>query len=121
MDRLLDPVRDRLALLRPPRPLVLGRVLVLPFEDLLVPDGEAWPGRRCLPRGQLGSLIEQVSAGLPPATAAALRDRAAGHTMMSGGIVREIGATLWPLAATILADRAGRTAVIRRAPASSAP
>ena len=44
MDRLLDPVRDRLALLRPPRPLALGRVLILPFEDLLV-AGRARPGR----------------------------------------------------------------------------
>ena len=47
MDRLLDPVRDRLALLRPPRPLALGRVLILPFEDLLVAESEVWPGRRC--------------------------------------------------------------------------
>ena len=31
-DRLLDPVRPRLATLRPPRPATLERVLVLPFE-----------------------------------------------------------------------------------------
>ncbi len=106
MDRLLDPVRDRVALLRPPRPLALGRVLILPFEDLLVPDSEAWPGRRCLSRAHLGSLIELVSAGLSPATAAALKERAGAHTMMSGDVVREIGATLWPAAADILAARA---------------
>ena len=103
MDGLLDPVRDRLALLRPPRPLVLGRVLILPFEDLLVAEGEAWPGRRCLSRAHLGALIELVTAGLQPKIAATLRTRAVGQTMMAGNIVQEIGATLWPAAAAIIA------------------
>jgi hypothetical protein len=102
MDRLLDPVRDRLALLRPPRPLALGRVLILPFEDLLVPDGEVWPGRRCLSRAHLGMLIELVTADLPAATASALKARATGQTMMSGDVVKEIGTTLWPAAAAII-------------------
>ena len=31
VDQLLAPVRGRLALLRPPRPITLGRVLILPF------------------------------------------------------------------------------------------
>ena len=50
VDRLLEPVRDRLALLRPARPVTLGRVLILPFEDVLVPAREAWAGRPCFPR-----------------------------------------------------------------------
>ena len=103
VDRLLEPVRDRLALLRPARPLTLGRVLILPFEDVLVPAHEAWAGRPCFPRPQLAELIARVTAGLPAATAAALRARAAGHSMMSAEIVLEIGAALWPAAAAMVA------------------
>ncbi len=55
VDQLLAPVRGRLALLRPPRPITLGRVLILPFEDLLVHEAEAWPGRRCFARGTAGA------------------------------------------------------------------
>ena len=43
VDDLLAPIRDRLALLRPARPLTLGRILILPFEDVLVPAHEVWP------------------------------------------------------------------------------
>jgi hypothetical protein len=107
VDRLLAPVRDRLALLRPPRPITLGRVLTVPFEDLLVADGEAWPGRRCFPRGALPGLIERITAGLPEATRARLRTRAEGRSMLAGDAVREIGATLWPAAAEIAADQLG--------------
>ena len=101
VDRVLEPVRARLALLRPPRPLTLGRVLILPFEDLLVPPDEAWPGRRCFSRAHLAPLVEQVASGLPGATASRLRSLADGHSMISGDVVREIGATLWPTAAAI--------------------
>jgi hypothetical protein len=102
VDRLLDPVRDRLALLRPPRPISLGRVLILPFEDLLVTEPEAWPGRRCFSRARIAGLIEHVTARLPGPTLDDLRRRAHGHTMLSAEVVREIGATLWPAAATFL-------------------
>ena len=103
VDRLLEPVRDRLALLRPARPVTFGRVLILPFEDVLVPAHEAWAGRPCFPRPQLAELIARVTAGLPAATAAALRARAAGHSMMSAEIVLEIGTALWPAAAAMVA------------------
>jgi hypothetical protein len=102
VDELLEPVRDRLALLRPARPLTLGRVLILPFEDVLVPAHEVWPGRLCFPRSQLPALIAEVTSALPAATMAKLRARAAGHSMMSAEIVQGIGATLWPAAADII-------------------
>jgi hypothetical protein len=104
VDRLLDPVRDRLAMLRPPRPVSLGRVLVLPFEDLLVAEHEVWPGRRCFSRAHVAGLIEHVTARLPGATLAELRRRAEGHSMISAEAVREIGAALWPAAAALLAE-----------------
>ena len=95
VDRLLEPLRPRLAQLRPARPITLGRVLILPFEDLLVPEDEAWPGRRCFARSHLARLVDQV-------TAACLRDlgrlraRAEGCSMIAGDAVREIGTVLWP-------------------------
>jgi hypothetical protein len=113
VDRLLDPVRDRLALLRPPRPISLGRVLILPFEDLLVAEHEVWPGRRCFSRAHIAGLIGHVTARLPGATLAELRRQAEGHSMISAEVVREIGATLWPAAAAMLAGAAGG----RKAPA----
>ena len=70
VDRLLELVRTRLALLRPARPITLGRVLILPFEDLLVHEAEAWPGRRCFARGHLAGLVEQVAGSLPGAVLA---------------------------------------------------
>jgi hypothetical protein len=108
VDRLLDPVRDRLAMLRPPRPISLGRVLVLPFEDLLVAEQEVWPGRCCFSRAHVAGLVEQVTARLPGVTLVELRRRADGHSMISAEVVREIGATLWPAAAAMLAGEAGR-------------
>ncbi len=110
VDRLLEPVRDRLALLRPPRPITLGRVLILPFEDLLVGDDEVWPGRRCFARGRLAALIEQVTDAMPPATVARLRAGAEGRSMMAGESVREIGATLWPAAAEVAEAQLARGA-----------
>ena len=76
VDRVLEPVRARLALLRPSRPLTLGRVLILPFEDFLVTPDEAWPGRRCFSRAYLA---ESGRAGLdrPAATDWARRLRCA--------------------------------------------
>lgn len=103
VDRLLEPVRGRLALLRPARPITLGRVLILPFEDLLVPGDEAWPGRRCFARTHLAQLIEQMAQALPAAALGRLRARADGHGMIAGEVVREIGATLWPAAAEMAA------------------
>ena len=101
VDGLLAPVRARLALLRPPRPLTLGRVVALPFEDLLVPADEAWPGRCCFRRRELGWLVEQVSAALAPAQLQELRERAAGRTMLQADAVQTIGAMLWPTAADV--------------------
>ena len=99
VDQLLAPVRQRLALLRPPRPITLGRVMILPFEDLLVAGGEAWPGRLCFSRAHLAWLVEQVTSELPADLTGRLRAMAAEHSMIAGEVVRAIGAELWPAAA----------------------
>jgi hypothetical protein len=107
VDRLLDPVRDRLALLRPPRPISLGRVLILPFEDLLVAEHEVWPSRRCFSRAHIAGRIEHVTARLPEAVVAELRRQAEGHSMISAEVVQEIGGKLWPAAAAMPAGASG--------------
>jgi hypothetical protein len=98
VDGLLAPVRARLALLRPPRPLTLGRVVVMPFEDLLVPSDEAWSDRCCFPREKLGWFVEQVPAALAPRQLEELRRLAGGRTMLEAAAVRAIGEVLWPAA-----------------------
>lgn len=98
VDGLLAPVRARLALLRPPRPLTLGRLVVMPFEDLLVPSDEAWPDRCCFPREKLGWFVEQVPGALAPRQLEELRRLGAGRTMLEATTVRAIGEVLWPAA-----------------------
>jgi hypothetical protein len=98
VDGLLAPVRARLALLRPPRPLTLGRVVVMPFEDFLVPADEAWPGRFCFAREKLGWFVEQVPGALDRQQLEELRRLGAGRSVLEAAVVCEIGAVLWPAA-----------------------
>ena len=72
VDGCWTPSAHRLALLRPPRPITLGRVLILPFEDLLVePDEDAWPGRRCFARAHLAPADRAGDGELVPGPCAA--------------------------------------------------
>ena len=107
VDGVLTPVRSRLALLRPPRPITLGRVLILPFEDLLVEPDEVWPGRRCFSRAHLGWLVERVTGELGPALRDMLRELACDRTMLEADAVLDIGKNLWPAAAEIAKRSAG--------------
>ena len=107
VDGILTPVRSRLALLRPPRPITLGRVLILPFEDLLVEPDEVWPGRRCFSRAHLGWLVERVTGELGPALRDMLRELACDRTMLEADAVLDIGKNLWPAAAEIAKRSAG--------------
>lgn len=107
VDRLLDPVRHRLQLLRPPRPLTLRRVLALPFEDLLVPAQDMWPGRRRFSRAHIAGFLNHMQAALPKDVVAQLSACARGHTMAAAEVVLKIGAVLWPAAAAVLATEKG--------------
>lgn len=56
-DALLEPVRDRLAALRPVRHMNRTRLLFTPFDRVLVPAGRWQPGSFTLPRSMLAPVI----------------------------------------------------------------
>lgn len=119
-DQLLDPVRPRLALLRPPRPATLERILVLPFEDLLVRSEDHWPERRRIPRSALPPLVRTALGGLEAPLACRLLDELAGQDMRAGAAVLSVGARLWPAAAGLLKARLETIEPDRRRPLAGA-
>lgn len=104
-DRVLDPVRPRLAGLRPPRPLTLSRVLVLPFEDLLVDPAAARPDRKRVSRVSLRPLLHLTLDGLAPGLARELDGLARAGDMRAADLVLRVGARLWPEAERALRGR----------------
>lgn len=106
VDRLLDSLRPRLGRLRPPRPLTIGRVLVLPFEDLLVPAGTTWTDGPRIRRDVLPVLVREVLEGLDPETGRRLAASAETGTMSERERVLDLGHLLWPAAARHLARTA---------------
>lgn len=98
---ILDPLRPRLALLRPPRPLRFSRLLFLPFDPIVVhPRDWRW-GDPSVPRAAIGPIAETVRAGLG-------KDLPEIDAMIAGRDTRDIatiakaGPWLWSRAGTIL-------------------
>ena len=100
--RLLDPVRPRLAALQPPRPATLERVLVLPFQDLLVAAEDRWPGRRRISRALLPELVRTVLIGLDAPLACELCAELSDREMRAAAPILAVGVRLWPEAAKLL-------------------
>lgn len=105
-DALVAPLRPRLALLAPSRPMTVTRLMFRPLDPVIVPGPRWRPGMPAVPRTALGCLgaavaprlgaagmtIQAMLAGLPPgAPAETVRDAAA-----------RAGAMLWPAAAAVL-------------------
>lgn len=102
VDQLLDQHRVRLAVIRPPRPMTIARVLVAPLEGLLI-DGEGWtPSLMRIPRDRLTRLIALVTERLPPGLEQTLTERLARSTMDDAAVMLEVGRELWPSCADIL-------------------
>ena len=99
---LLDPLRPRLALLRPTRPLRLSRLLFMPLDPLIVPARDWKAGEPAVPRTALTSVFKAVRAGLGSETSfidkimVSLKSDAPRALALAGE-------TLWPRAAEILA------------------
>ena len=99
---ILDPLRPRLASLRPPRRLRFARLLFLPLDPTIVPV-QAWrPGDPTIPRSVLIPLAQTVRGALGDALSAIERTIAERDTD-DGAAIAEAGALLWPHAASILA------------------
>ena len=100
---ILDPLRPRLAALRPSRPLRFERLLFMPFGSLVVP-ALAWrPDKPAIPRGTLMSFGQTVRAGLNAISAdidRIIQDKTTHDT----AAVMEAGEILWSRAADYLAD-----------------
>ncbi len=105
-DALIAPLRPRLALLAPSRPMTMTRLMFRPLDPVIVPGPRWRPNMPAVPRTALGCLgtavaprlgavgmtIQAILAELPPgAPADKVRDTAA-----------RAGAMLWPAAAAVL-------------------
>lgn len=117
LDSVLDHFRPRLAVVRPPRPLTLRRVLTYPLEPALVPTSDWQAGSYRIPRDHLPELHRVVLAGLGEEKARDLRARLAGGTSHDADLVLETGRELWPEAAALLdavvGERRGSDAYLR--------
>ncbi len=105
-DALIAPLRPRLALLAPSRPMTVTRLMFRPLDPVIVPGPRWRPGMPAVPRTALGCLgaavaprlgaagiaIQAMLAGLSPAAPA---DTALDATARAG-------AMLWPAAAAVL-------------------
>lgn len=104
-DYLIVPLRRRLAVLRPPRPLRFARLMFHPLDLLIVRAARWRPGIHLIPRSAVKPMAEHVRRAMGTA-AVAVGSGIAGRTTADIDAISEIGAVLWPRAAAILADPA---------------
>jgi hypothetical protein len=102
-DDLIAPLRPRLAVLRPPRPLTLVRVLFTPVNPLIVPAPEWRADAPAIPRSALPPLGRVVLAALDEVERAGLQALTQGRTIEQSWAVGGIGQALWPQASAALA------------------
>lgn len=100
---LMDPLRPRLAALRPSRPLRFARLLFTPFDMLIVP-ARAWrPGDPTLSRAAMPVIAATVRAALPDLSQG-IDAEIAGRRTDATQLIAETGSRLWPAAAEVLAS-----------------
>jgi hypothetical protein len=99
---VLDPLRPRLAALRPTRPLRFTRLLFMPLEDLVIPARQWKAGLASIPRSVLSSISDTVRVALG-AGVEAIESVIAGHGTNEPDVVARAGALLWSRACDILA------------------
>jgi hypothetical protein len=104
-DDIVAGVRHRLAVVRPARPMTLGRVLTVPFEDLLLDAGGTSTADWLIPRDVLLVLHRLVLERLPADLTRKLDAGCANRAMDDHAAVLEVGRQLWPAAAAILEER----------------
>ena len=101
-DQLIEPLRPRLAQLRPPRPLRFTRLLFLPLEPLIVPPPRWQAALPTIPRSALTPLAATVRAGLG-ADIVAIDRLIQALAACEAEAVARAGDLLWPRAAELLA------------------
>jgi hypothetical protein len=101
-DALIEPLRQRLKVLRPPRPLRFVRLLFDPLNALIVPPGRWRLGQNTIPRSALLPMAETVRQEMGQ-DAQAIEAEIVDRTNDDTGLVARLGRSLWPAAADILA------------------
>ena len=93
-DQILAPLRDRLARLRPPRPLRFPRLLFMPLDPLIVPAARWRPGQPAIPRTVILPFSSMVHQSLGP-LAQRISAMIDGRLVSDHAIVEAAGALLW--------------------------
>ena len=101
-DALIEPLRQRLLVLRPPRPLRFDRLMFYPLDSLIVPAARWTARHHTIPRTALAPMAEQVSR-MMGAEARTIAAEIIGRTTADGALIQRLGGSLWPAAARILA------------------
>ena len=101
-DRLIAPLRPRLAQLRPDRPLQFGRLLFLQFDPVIVLAEDWSPGSPTVPRLLLAPVAEAVRLALGE-QAATIEAMILGCTTADHATIAKAGRLLWPAAAKAIA------------------
>jgi hypothetical protein len=99
-DALIAPLRQRLSILRPPRPLRFVRLLFNPLNALIVPAQRWRPGEDSIPRSVLGVMADHVRCSMRD-EAQLIEREIAGRTDADTDLVTRWGRSLWPAAAAI--------------------
>ena len=100
---ILDQLRPRLAVLRPPRPLRFPRLMFLPLDPVIVPARGWRPGDPSLPRCVLVPIAQAVHAALGQ-EAAEIDSLIAHRDTADDAAIATAGAWLWARAGVILTD-----------------
>jgi hypothetical protein len=102
-DALIEPLRQRLTALRPPRPLRFGRLLFQPLDMVIVPATRWRAGQPAIPRSALMPLTKAVRHAMGADTDT-FDAQVFGRTTADTALISRLGRSLWPAAASILAD-----------------
>nr|WP_294555812.1 hypothetical protein [uncultured Rhodopila sp.] len=104
-DEFIVPLRRRLAVLRPPRPLRFVRLMFHPLDPLIVPAGRWRADRHAIPRTALAPLAGCVRDAMP-AEARAIEAAIYGRTTADTDLIATQGRLLWPDAGRVLMSAA---------------
>ncbi len=104
-DALIQPLRARLAVLAPARPIQIGRLIFKPLDGVIEPGPQWRPGSVAVPRSALGLIGGLLMTEIADVVDR-VRPRASGHLWSDTVVVTEVGAQLWPAAAKALSAMA---------------
>jgi hypothetical protein len=100
LDPIIEAVRPRLKLLRPPRTLTFARILFLPFDGAFVPDKTWKTGSARFPRPALMPIAYAIREAMGPA-AEEISANLSGRNFLHVLELDDTGRTLWAEAARL--------------------